>query len=65
MSIGHQIGDKSHTIGKSFNAKTSEEMDTHDFINLDEGRRASVVLMHACRYPNKTYINLSQVHCSK
>ena len=37
MSVGHQIGDKSHTIGKSYNARTNEEMDTHDFINLDEG----------------------------
>jgi len=37
MSVGHQIGDKSHTIGKSYNAKTNEEMETQDFVNLDEG----------------------------
>ena len=43
MSVGHQIGDKSHTIGKSYNAKTNEEMDTHDFINLDEGGYPCIV----------------------
>jgi len=37
MSVGHQIGDKSHTIGKSYNSKTNEEMETHDFVNMDEG----------------------------
>ena len=41
MSVGHQIGDKSHTIGKSYNAKTQEEMDTYDFVNLDEGKHTS------------------------
>ena len=38
MSVGHQIGDKSHTIGKSYNSRTNEEMETQDFVNIDEGR---------------------------
>ena len=37
MSVGHQIGEKSHTIGKSYNSRTNEEVETQDFINLDEG----------------------------
>ena len=37
MSVGHQIGDKSHPIGKSYNSKTNEEMETHEFVNMDEG----------------------------
>lgn len=36
MSVGHQIGDKSHTIGRSYNSKTNEEVETMDFVNLDE-----------------------------
>jgi len=47
MSVGHQIGDKSHTIGKSYNSKTNEEMETHEFVNMDEGIVCVCVLCHA------------------
>jgi len=46
MSVGHQIGDRSHTIGKSYNSKTNEEMETHDFVNMDEG--SSILCFCAC-----------------
>lgn len=55
MSVGHQIGERSHTIGKSYNAKTNEEMETQDFINLDEGWYHALHLCSQILYLNVHY----------
>ena len=38
MSVGRHIGDKAHTITKEKNARTGDEEENVDFVNLDEGQ---------------------------
>ena len=60
MSVGHQIGDKSHTIGRSYNSKTNEEVETMDFVNLDEGKYPVLYIVFiTASYSNKVYSSMA------
>ena len=51
MSVGHQIGDKSHTIGKSYNAKKQMKKWIHMILLT----LTKVEVPVYCKYPYKTY----------
>ena len=37
MAVGHQLGERSHTIERSHNLLSGERVEKQDFVNLEEG----------------------------